>query len=74
MPADLTKLTVSNRGKFPEDRISQILTAGAPISAHGSQEMPVWGDLFRSLNPGRADVVQLRIANLTDYIQSIQIQ
>jgi hypothetical protein len=34
--------------------------------------MPAWGDLFNKLNPGRHDTVQLRIANLTSYIKSIQ--
>jgi hypothetical protein len=34
--------------------------------------MPVWGDLFKSLNPGRAEIVQLRIVNLTHYLKTIQ--
>src|SRR5689334_21242052 len=71
-PVELTRLTSNNHGKFPEDRVTEVMLAGRQICAHGSKDMPIWGDLFRSLNPGRADVVQLRIANLTDYIQSIQ--
>src|ERR1043165_4303972 len=45
-PADLTQLTRKNNGKFPEQRVSLVITTGpAEILAHGSKEMPVWGDL-----------------------------
>jgi mono/diheme cytochrome c family protein len=71
-PPDLTQLAAKNQGKFPEDSVYMVLTEGSNIVAHGSEEMPVWGDLFRSLHPGRADIVQLRIANLTHYLKTIQ--
>jgi mono/diheme cytochrome c family protein len=71
-PTDLTQLSLKNQEKFPEDLIFQVLTYGPSIAAHGSEEMPIWGDLFKTLNPGRRDMVQLRIVNLTSYIKSIQ--
>jgi mono/diheme cytochrome c family protein len=71
-PADLTRLAVHNSGKYPEDRVSHAITGDTQIGAHGSAEMPVWGDLFKSLNSGSADVARLRIVNLTDYVKSLQ--
>ena len=71
-PTNLTLLTAKNHGKFPEDLIFQVLTYGPNIAAHGSEEMPAWGDLFKGLAPGRRDLVQLRISNLTTYIKSVQ--
>ena len=42
------------------------------ITAHGSQEMPVWGPVFRSISGGHQAEVQLRINNLTEYVASLQ--
>jgi mono/diheme cytochrome c family protein len=71
-PTDLTQLAVRNNGKYPEDRVAHAITGDAQIGAHGSHDMPVWGDLFKSLNSGTSDLVRLRIVNLTDYVKSIQ--
>lgn len=70
-PADLTTLAARNNGKFPEARVAQYIQGDAEVIAHGSREMPVWGDLFRQLDrePG---VAQMRISNLEDYIKSIR--
>jgi mono/diheme cytochrome c family protein len=67
-PTDLTQLSAKNGGKFPELSVVATLS-GREVEAHGSQEMPIWGDLFRSL---RSDMVHMRIGNLTSYIGSIQ--
>jgi mono/diheme cytochrome c family protein len=72
-PADLTQLTRKNNGKFPEQRVSLVITTGpSEILAHGSKEMPVWGDLFRHMGSNDPGVARLRIVNLTDYVKSIQ--
>jgi hypothetical protein len=34
--------------------------------------MPVWGVLFKSLDPGSGEMVDLRLANLTRYIKAMQ--
>jgi hypothetical protein len=34
--------------------------------------MPVWGPLFSSISQGDKSLVQQRIANLVDYIQTVQ--
>ena len=70
-PGDITKLAANNHGKFPEERVSNSIKGSIGIAAHGSNEMPIWGDLFKSLGSDNA-VTSLRISNLTDYIRSIQ--
>lgn len=70
-PADLTTLAQRHDGKFPEDYVATVLRNGAKAPAHGDSEMPVWGPLFSKMDQSEA-VVNLRIANLTKYIKSIQ--
>jgi mono/diheme cytochrome c family protein len=70
-PADLTTLSARNDGKFPEARVYQFIKGDAEVSAHGSRDMPIWGDLFRQLNT-ESGVANMRISNLTDYLKSIQ--
>ena len=46
VPPDLTKYTSRNGGVFPSERVYRIVD-GRDVAAHGSHEMPVWGDVFR---------------------------
>jgi mono/diheme cytochrome c family protein len=71
-PPDLTDLTKRNDGKFPADHIASVLRFGTKAPAHGTADMPVWGPLFQSLNRQSSAVVSQRIANLTNYIKSLQ--
>jgi mono/diheme cytochrome c family protein len=70
-PADLTLLTQKSGGRFPWFRITNIIQGDTEISAHGSREMPVWGDVFRGL--GRDEtIVKLRVHNLAQYLASLE--
>jgi mono/diheme cytochrome c family protein len=71
-PNDLTALTEKNSGKYPGMHISSVLRGEAETPAHGSKDMPVWGPLFRHISQGHDAEVQQRIANLNQYIESIQ--
>jgi mono/diheme cytochrome c family protein len=72
-PADLTTLAKrSSDGKFPRDRVATLLRTGAGVAAHGSSDMPTWGPLFKALDPQHDTTIQQRIANLDDYLVSIQ--
>jgi len=71
-PADLTLLARNNNGKFPIDRVMTELHQGSKSAAHGSSEMPVWGPLFKSLNPMNTPMVDQRIHNLAVYLESLQ--
>jgi len=70
-PTNLTQLAAKNNGNYPQLQVLGTLAA-KNIAAHGSQEMPIWGDLFKRLGNGDRDIVHLRLSNLTAYIQSIQ--
>jgi mono/diheme cytochrome c family protein len=71
-PNDLTALAAKNGGKYPSLHVSSVLRGDAETPAHGSKDMPVWGPLFRNLSQGHDSEVQQRIANLNQYIESIQ--
>jgi mono/diheme cytochrome c family protein len=74
-PADLTLLSQKNGGKFPAAHVQSVLRFGVENPAHGSEDMPIWGDLMTSLDTGSRNsdsVVTQRITNLVDYIKSIQ--
>jgi len=74
-PTNLAKLARDNGGKFPDARVYSVLQFGMENPAHGSKDMPIWGAAFRSLDrgspsPGMEE--HQRIANLTNYLRSIQ--
>lgn len=69
---DLSALAKQNQGVFPKDRVAQIIQGGGDLKSHGLQDMPVWGPVFLSLNHSQDAMVQIRVANLTKYIASIQ--
>jgi len=69
-PADITTLAKRHKGKFPSQDFNGILNFGTSSHAHGTVDMPLWGDLFRSrAGHGQAGV---RIANLNSYVESMQ--
>lgn len=70
-PPDLTLLSRRGAGRFPSDRVSSVIQGNDFITDHGSRDMPVWGDAFRTVNPDPT-MVQLKIRSLTAYIESIQ--
>ncbi len=73
-PTDLTELSKNNNGKFPDTHIVAILQFGADAPAHGSVAMPVWGPILGTMNRTNVQDKQLRISNLTRYLQTLQAQ
>jgi mono/diheme cytochrome c family protein len=71
---DLTTLAKSNNGKFPSDHVAAVLRFGTSVPAHGTSDMPIWGRILgtSSIHGTDATMVQLRIHNLTEYIESLQ--
>jgi mono/diheme cytochrome c family protein len=70
-PPDLTVLTQRQKGVFPKFEVETIITGPAEIGPHGSDEMPVWGLIFRALDASDTRA-KARIKNLVTYIESIQ--
>ena len=71
-PADLTLLSKNNGGKYPSLKVASTIRGTSDLPAHGSKEMPVWGPLFRSISSGHEGEVQQRVANVTQYIETLQ--
>ena len=71
-PADLTSLTKDNGGKFPMDRVMSILRGQAKVTAHGNEDMPVWGPVFWRMSQGHPAELQQRVTNLARYVESLQ--
>ncbi len=71
-PETLTTIATRNGGKFPDAKIQNYIEGVDHVAAHGSRDMPVWGNVFRAMHRGQDDLVRLRIANLKNYVKSLQ--
>lgn len=71
-PSDLTTLASRNGGKYPSLKVAAIIRGEEVLAAHGSKDMPIWGNLFWSMSGGHEAEVQQRVANLNRQIESMQ--
>lgn len=74
-PADLTRIAARRGGVFPVGEIARFVDGRFEVSAHGSRQMPVWGERFGAEVPeaGISDeIVRGRIATLVEYLKTIQ--
>lgn len=71
-PVDLTTLSRINGGTFPQVRVMGYITGEETVAAHGTRDMPIWGELFRSLDPNSRELSDLRVHNLAEYVKAIQ--
>lgn len=79
-PADLTLISQRHGGVYPQAKIYSWIRDPEKIRAHGTEEMPIWGDKFSKeiieyygpdyTGPGSS--VQQRILELVFYIGTIQ--
>lgn len=84
-PADLTQITKRNHGAFPFLGVFETIDGRAQVGAHGTREMPVWGDRYQA-NVQRKytfgdeivrkaeieTVIRARILALIYYLRTIQ--
>ena len=68
---DLTTIAKRSGGRFSATDVEYIIrgTGKTATPAHGVEDMPIWGDVFRNEDKG---INVLRIRNLAQYVQSIQ--
>ena len=80
--ADLTVLARANGGVLPVSRLYSAIEGTAEASAHGTRDMPVWGNEYR-MRAGEhyVDVpydpegfVRARILALIDYVARLQVR
>jgi len=74
-PADLTRIAQRRAGRFPVAEIAAYIDGRTVVSAHGSREMPIWGERFGERVGGSSvgeEVVRGNLLVLIEYLQSIQ--
>jgi mono/diheme cytochrome c family protein len=70
-PTNLTTLAKTHGGKYPAAEVAAVLKSGV----HGSQDMPVWGPVFGSMNKANPTAEeQKRINTLVEFIRISQVQ
>lgn len=71
-PPDLTRIAARNKGTFPLDRVSRIISGEEQVpGGHGNRQMPVWGPVFSKVEADR-DFGRVRIDNLARYLEKLQ--
>ena len=74
-PADLTHIAQRRGGHFPVAEIAAYIDGRTVVPAHGSREMPIWGERFGEIVGRDAlgeAVVQSHLWFLIEYLQAIQ--
>ena len=70
--SDLTFLARNNRGSFPSARVRSIIMGDEVVASHGSRDMPIWGPIFHETEKEQALPKDVKLANLLQYLESIQ--
>ncbi len=78
-PPDLTLLSSTNGNEFPWERVFLVVEGKNRLLAHGTSEMPIWGELFdlrywNNKEENAEVIVRGRIFELLAYLNSIQDQ
>jgi mono/diheme cytochrome c family protein len=77
-PPDLTRLVDRYGLPLPKEKLAAFIDGRTAVAAHGSREMPVWGERFFSgdpeLNPNLEGAKRRTIAVIIEYLESIQYQ
>lgn len=74
-PTDLTQLAKKAGGKFPMIEVLGQIDGTLYIAAHGTSEMPVWGDKFTAETTAGVEdhaMVRGKLLLVTQYVASIQ--
>jgi mono/diheme cytochrome c family protein len=72
-PPDLTVLSRNNQGKFPSSHVVTVLQNGAEMPSHGTAQMPVWGPILGKMDRTNPQEKQLRVSNLSRYLETLQV-
>jgi mono/diheme cytochrome c family protein len=70
-PTDLTLIRRHNNGKFPVLHMQRVIGGEDAVAAHGSKQMPTWGDTFKAIS-ANGTFAEMRVNALVDYLQKIQ--
>jgi mono/diheme cytochrome c family protein len=70
-PADLTKLSDRNGGKFPFEMVIQTIDHGRRVRGHGTEDMPAWGDAFQMTSDTKEKAKKM-MSDLANYLWTLQ--
>ena len=74
-PPDLTLIAKRRGGNFPDTEIAEIVDGKRAVAAHGTREMPIWGQRFgedASSSPAPLASARGQVLVLVAYLRSIQ--
>jgi mono/diheme cytochrome c family protein len=72
VPADLTRISSRNGGKFPLANVRAIISGDKQVpGGHGTRDMPIWGPIFSQI-AWDVDLGSLRVDNLAHYLEDMQ--
>jgi mono/diheme cytochrome c family protein len=77
---NLAMIAQRNGGTYPVEKIYDIIEGSSVVAAHGTRDMPLWGDRYRRdakpQTPDQSDVAtqqaQQRILSLVYYLGTLQ--
>ena len=74
-PPNLTLLSRKNGGEFPTEVVYRKIDGRELPLAHGSSDMPVWGELYKRALPVYGERrVHDRLTALIAYLKSLQVE
>ena len=74
-PSDLTRIAQRHGGSFPDGAVARTIDGRFDYPAHGSREMPVWGERFGDSIPEASlseEVARGKVVTIVEYLKSIQ--
>jgi hypothetical protein len=69
------RISERRNGEYPRAELAATIDGRASLAAHGSREMPVWGENFASeypRDPQQDQYVHGKVLMLVIYLESIQ--
>jgi mono/diheme cytochrome c family protein len=77
---NLAFISERNGGKFPFQKVYEIIDGKSVVAAHGTRDMPIWGERYRTeskpVTPDQANIAdqlaQQRILSLVYFIGTLQ--
>lgn len=75
-PPDLTILAKANGGRFPFERVMEIVSGNELMPAHGARDMPIWGQEFSdeaaALGMDARTLARGRLLEVMAYLEFLQ--
>ncbi len=77
---NLALIAQRNGGTYPAQKVYEIIDGSSVVAAHGTRDMPLWGDRYRrdpkpqtpDQTSAASDLAQQRILSLVDYLGTLQ--